>query len=155
MLLYLKQQGCQYSGNTMISAAVNGFLAVCQFLLEEQCPHDAKACLLAARRGRLETVRLLHEQGCPIDIQEVRMTAAAAGHLPVLMYAMSAEPAASAAQLTEMLNAAGANNHLSEAKWLRQAGAEWPAVLRHNRTAWKTDVLQWARAEGCTSPVSV
>eukprot|EP00953_Heterococcus_sp_UTEX-ZZ885_P036050 18588-Heterococcus_DN1.PRE.2 len=31
-----------------------------------------------------------------------------------------------------MLNAAGANDHLAAAKWLRQQGADWPPVLRHS-----------------------
>jgi hypothetical protein len=64
----------------------------------------------------------------------------------------SKQPAASAAQLTDLLNVAGAYNQLTIARWLRRQGAEWPAVLGHDDLPWRTDVLQWARDEGCASP---
>eukprot|EP00953_Heterococcus_sp_UTEX-ZZ885_P017511 9799-Heterococcus_DN1.PRE.1 len=53
-----------------------------------------------------------------------------------------------------MLNVAGAYRRLAAAKWLRQQGAEWPAVLKYESRAWNTDVVQWARDEGCTSPTT-
>jgi hypothetical protein len=61
---------------------------------------------------------------------------------------------ATAALQTEMLNVAGAYRKLTAAKWLRQQGAEWPAVLKYESRAWNTDVVQWARDEGCTSPTT-
>jgi hypothetical protein len=58
------------------------------------------------------------------------------------------------AQLTDMLRYAGAHNHLRAAQWLRQHGADWPAALNcHVDVEWEDDVLEWARAEGCTAPV--
>jgi hypothetical protein len=89
-----------------------------------------------------------------MDIQAVRSTAAASGCLPTVMYMLGVEPAASAAQLTHVLNVAGANNKLRVAKWLRQQGAEWPEELRINPFSWKGNVLQWARDEGCTAPTT-
>jgi hypothetical protein len=71
-------------------------------------------------------------------------------------YVLSVAPPASAAQLTELLNTAGSNNELAAAQWLRQRGAEWPAQLRYHeypRRPWQGDTLDWARQEGCTSPV--
>jgi hypothetical protein len=53
-----------------------------------------------------------------------------------------------------MLNAAASHHHLAAAQWLRQQGAEWPTVLRFDMQSWDTDVLQWARDEGCTSPTT-
>eukprot|EP00953_Heterococcus_sp_UTEX-ZZ885_P040980 20934-Heterococcus_DN1.PRE.2 len=47
--------------------------------------------------------------------------------------------------LSEMLAVAA-----SSSKWLRQRGAEWPDMLWHGNR-WDGEVLQWARAEGCTS----
>jgi hypothetical protein len=78
------------------------------------------------------------------------MTAAENGDVPILDYVQDCEPA-SAAQLTEMLNTAASHHHLAAAQWLRQQGAEWPAVLQFGRESWDTGVLQWARDEGCTS----
>jgi hypothetical protein len=152
LLQYFREHDCVYNEVVMGCAARAGHIHICQHLRDEQCPWDAGACTSAARGGQLDTLRWLREHGCPWDIQGVRTAAAESGDLPTIMYALSAEPAASAAQLTEMLNAAGSNSKLPAAKWLRQQGAEWPAVLKHAFSVWKADVLQWARDEGCTSP---
>jgi hypothetical protein len=62
-----------------------------------------------------------------------------------------------AANLTNILNAAGGHDRLEVAQWLRQQGAEWPLVLRTNYhtggpVSWHGATFDWARAEGCTSP---
>eukprot|EP00953_Heterococcus_sp_UTEX-ZZ885_P016488 9271-Heterococcus_DN1.PRE.3 len=67
------------------------------------------------------------------------------------MYMVDKEPAPSAAQFTDLLRTAGVYQ-LVIAQWLRQQGAEWPTQLRSHGRPWSTDALQWARAEGCTSP---
>jgi shikimate 5-dehydrogenase len=59
-----------------------------------------------------------------------------------------------------MLSSAGHNNKLAAAQWLRQQGADWPAVLVHNvhvashtiAMPWPTKAVAWAREQGCTSP---
>jgi hypothetical protein len=151
LLQYLKQQGCVFTADAMHVAAQRGDLHICQYLRSEQCPWDASACTDAARGGHVDTLRWLHEQGCPWHVQTVRLSAAKSGEIPVIMYMVGVEPAASAAQLTEMLNAAGSREHLTAAQWLRQQGAEWPEQLIFNGHDWTSDVLQWARDEGCTS----
>jgi hypothetical protein len=55
--------------------------------------------------------------------------------------------------LSEKLNAAGASDHLVAAQWLRQLGAEWPDVLKRRDQFWSGHTLEWARAEGCDSPL--
>jgi hypothetical protein len=122
-------------------------------LRAEQCPWDAAACESAARGGHLDLLRWLHEQGCPWDTTAVRSAAAGSGHLPVLEHMQAFEPAPSTAQLTELLNVAGAHSHRATALWLRQQGARWPAVLGIDYCPWQAGVLQWAKAEGCTSPL--
>jgi hypothetical protein len=57
--------------------------------------------------------------------------------------------------LTDALKLAGSRNKLLAAQWLRQHDAQWPAVLRHGAQQWFGDTLVWARAEGCTSPVTL
>jgi hypothetical protein len=56
------------------------------------------------------------------------------------------------------LNRAGARGHMRAAQWLRQRGAEWPAVLTDYEElfeeVWDGESLAWARAEGCTSPLT-
>jgi hypothetical protein len=151
LMQYLRQEGCILNEGALDTAAEIGDLRMCQYLRAERCPWDAGPCAMAAHGGHVDTLRWLHEQGCPWDSERVRSAAASSGALPVIRYALAAEPAASAAQLTEMLAAAGAHHQLSAAQWLRQQGAEWPVLLRHAWMTWSGDVLQWARDEGCTS----
>jgi hypothetical protein len=152
MLQYLLQKDCFLSERVMSAAAQRGHLHMCQYLYAEQCPWDTMACHSAACFGQLSTLRWLREHGCPCEVPAMRAAAAFFGYLPVLEYLAGVEPAASTAQLTEMLNDAGMYNWLSIAQWLRQQGAEWPAVLGLGH-AWKGKALQWARDEGCTSPL--
>jgi hypothetical protein len=153
LLQFLKQQGCILSAQVMSNAAQRGDLRMCQYLHAEQCPWGESACWNAACEGHVDTLRWLHEQGCPWHFQDASSTAARRGHLHVIVYMLGVEPEPSAAQLTELLNAAGVSGRLSVAKWLRQQGAEWPAVLRSRfERPWSSTALQWARAEGCTSP---
>jgi hypothetical protein len=101
----------------------------------------------------VDILHWLREQGCPCNPEAVRCLAAADDDLDLVLYIAEVQPAASAAQLTQMLNVAGANGSLETAEWLRQQGAGWPAVLRYRARSWRGAALQWARAEGCTSPV--
>jgi hypothetical protein len=138
----------------MSSAAEGGHLHICKYLLSQQCPCDAGACDLAARAGHVDVIVWLREQGCPWDVRHVRLAAAQGGRISVLHFMQSFEPAASAAQLTELLNVAGALGHLETARWLQLQGAEWPAVLMFDEASWTGATLQWARDEGCTSPTN-
>jgi hypothetical protein len=151
LLRYLNEQGCVFTAAVMSTAALWGHTQACKYLHDEQCAWDATACRNAMRAGHVDTLRYLHEQGCPWDLQAARAAAAKQGHVATITYALSAAPAASAAQLTELLNAAGSRNRLAAAQWLRQQGAEWPAVLRYEWRSWSSSTLQWARNEGCTS----
>jgi hypothetical protein len=154
LLQYLKQHDCEFDTETMSFASAKGNTHVCEYLLSEQCPWDLSACLYAANGSHLSTLRWLHEQGCPCDTHAVRVAATKAGHAAILKFMQSFEPAANAAQLTELLNLAGAWSRREAALWLRQQGAEWPAVLQAGFMSWEGDALQWARDEGCTSPTS-
>jgi hypothetical protein len=152
LLQYLKQQGCVFTAGHMSAAAERGLLHVCQYLRAEQCPWSAKACRTAAVGGHLSTLSWLHEQSCPLgDIQDVRMSAAASGHLCIIKYLKRCRPTASAAQVTQMLSAAGCFSKLSVAQWLRQQGAAWPTELCFNGNDWSSYARQWARENGCTS----
>jgi hypothetical protein len=155
LLQYLKQQECIFGASVMSIAAARGDTQMCQYLRSEQCPWETRACGNAARGGHLDTLRWLHEQGCPWEIQADRVTAVVLGlPLVIFQYMLDAEPAASAAQLTELLRRAGMFKRQPIAEMLRQYGAEWPAELRcYGNECWHADMVQWARDEGCTSPV--
>eukprot|EP00953_Heterococcus_sp_UTEX-ZZ885_P015942 8981-Heterococcus_DN1.PRE.1 len=158
LIAWVKQQpGVVCGEGAMLAAAGTGQTAVCAYLHAEQCPWSALACRCAALYGHANTLRWLHENGSPWDVAEVCAEAAESGSVDVMMYLQQhAEVNLDAATLTEMLNIAGAHNHLAATQWLREQGAEWPAVLRCGRlfcsSVWSGDLLQWARSQGCTSP---
>jgi hypothetical protein len=125
----------------------------------------------AAEGGRLAVMKYLNSQGCDWgDVLGVCVHAALGGSVDALAYAFDQkanhiviEQDEEQVWLGMLLNAAGGNDKLEAAKWLRQQGAEWPNVLRFTIQydeggekvyKWEHNALQWARAEGCTSPTT-
>jgi hypothetical protein len=152
MIAWVKQQpGVVCDENTMAAAAGKGQTAICKYLHSEGCPWSSSACWAAASNGHVSTLRWLHEHGCPWLADVVRVSAAQGGRVTVLKYLQAEGLVEGAAVLTRMLNAAGAHDKLLAAQWLRQQGAEWPAVLNYYGTAWSGETLAWAKAEGYTS----
>eukprot|EP00953_Heterococcus_sp_UTEX-ZZ885_P036949 19016-Heterococcus_DN1.PRE.6 len=168
-LRYLKEQGCVFHEGTMAIAAEGGFLDTCKYLRAEDCPMNEKACDLAARYGELNVLRWLRECDCPWAMPDVCIEAALNGCINVLQDLHEQLPAPTLlAYSSAMLNAAGSNKQLAAAQWLRQRGAEWPAVLSFEDTTgggdedeevvtrvWTGAALAWAREQGCTSPTAV
>jgi hypothetical protein len=156
---WLQQQGVQFDGTTMKIAAMRGHLQLCQWLHAQQCPWNDSVTRAAALWSRCEVLQWLIGAGCPFSAHAL-CTSAVLGFkgsdFSVLQYLHEQAIAAEPAVLTLMLNAAGAHGKLAVAQWLRQRGAEWPAVLRFPSLSgdiyWHGDTLAWARAEGCTSP---
>jgi hypothetical protein len=153
VLRWLKQQGAEFNEGTMLSAAMYGQQATCAYLLSEGCSWHVNAVYAAAIMKHWDTVRWLHEHDYPWDFDQTCVTAAERGSIKRMTYMLQQDDA-SAAVLSKMLNAAGASSYLAAAQWLRfQRGAAWPQVLRFNGTSWSGDTLEWARAEGCDSPL--
>jgi hypothetical protein len=159
-LTWLREIGFEFNGLCMQYAAKTGSLDNCKYLLSIDCPFTDKVCSEAALIGHFNIVRWAHQAGCTLgDSNKVAQHAARHGSLETLQYMQQQLIVWTAAELTELLNAAGAYECLDAAKWLRQQGAEWPAVLHYtyaplNRihlVQWKGDTLAWARSEGCTS----
>jgi hypothetical protein len=161
MLTWLYQQGYAFvEGRCMQCAAKAGLLDNCKYLLSIGCPFTDLVCSEAALIGHFKIVRWAHQAGSPLHASdEIAQHAARLNNLEMLQYMQQQHVVWKAAQLSELLNAAGAYEHLDVAKWLRQQGAQWPAVLQHTMTYsqqtvlthWKGETLVWARSEGCTS----
>eukprot|EP00953_Heterococcus_sp_UTEX-ZZ885_P028202 15048-Heterococcus_DN1.PRE.4 len=160
VLTWLHETGLEFDGCCMQYAAKSGRLNNCKYLLSTGCPFTDAVCSEAALIGHFEVVRWAHQAGCPlIDGDEIAQHAARLGNLETLQYMQQQQIVWTAAELSELLNAAGAYEHLDVAKWLRQQGAQWPDALQHACRAllgihlkhWKGETLVWARAEGCTS----
>ena len=149
---FLRAQGCPWDSCVYNMVARRGDLGLCAFLHAEGCPWSTRACNEAAVNGHADTLRWLREHGCPWTVKRVYLSAAQGGSLAVMTYLQEQGVLSTAAVLVEMLNVAGAYNNIAAADWLRQQGAEWPAVLHYGRQPWSGDALLWARAEGCTSP---
>jgi hypothetical protein len=153
---WLRQQGVDFDAEAMSWAARAGETAMCKHLRSTGCDWSADACLDAVLCDRLDTLRWLRESGCPWDMSGVFAEAAYRGHTDILAYVVEQEGALDAELLTSALNWAGALNNLQAAQWLRQHGAQWPAVLQLPAgRQWSGDTLAWARAEGCTSPTTL
>ena len=107
---------------------------------------------------QLDTLLWLRERGCPWVVRDVLLEAAKKGFTAALDYVVEQREVLDAEPLTAALNRAGVSNQLRAAQWLRQRGAQWPAVLGYKRTVfvyarqWSDDVLAWARLQGCSSP---
>jgi hypothetical protein len=153
-----QQQGIVINAHVLADAAGSGHIALCKHLRESGCNWDASACTEAATYGHFEVLRWLRESGCPWDAHEVCKHAGFNGSIDTLSYVMQQGEDLNAEVLTDVLNAAGTENQLQTAQWLRQRGAQWPALLGYDRAEltqqWWGDTLVWARAEGCTSPIA-
>jgi hypothetical protein len=159
------QHGIVFDAAALSWAAGAGKTAMCAHLRSTGCDWDAWACHLAARNKHPDTLRWLRGHGCPFDVGEVCNEAARGNRTDVFDLVKEQGEVLSAELLTDTLNCAGAHNQLRAAQWLRQNGAEWSAVLGYEEeveegepfetTHWSGESLAWARAEGCTSPVSL
>eukprot|EP00953_Heterococcus_sp_UTEX-ZZ885_P033054 17219-Heterococcus_DN1.PRE.2 len=117
---------------------------------------DEYAYYYAAERCNLELLDWLFDIGCPHNVEDLcyfAMCSVDSKTIPVLRWLQQYGIFNSAATLTLALNYAGAGNtNLAAAQWMRQQGAEWPAVLcsehEANPVPWRDDTLEWARAEG-------
>jgi hypothetical protein len=125
----------------MCAAAEGGHVAMCQHLRANGCAWSIAACQDAAAYDRVGALRWLRDNGCPFDAAAVGVVAAASGDSLKVMAYLLAEGLLSPELLTKMLNLAGATEHLAAVQWLRQHGAEWPAVLRYTVLDYHGEVL--------------
>jgi hypothetical protein len=145
---WVKQQpGVACNQSAMAAAAAQGHTAVCELLRAEGRPWNTHACDRAASGRHLSTLSWLHENGCAWDMYTVCYAAAQGGSVDIMVYLQQQGLATTVTVLTGMLDWAGAHHELAAAQWLREQGAEWPAVLQN----WSNTAIAWARAEGCTS----
>jgi hypothetical protein len=161
MVEWLQQQhGIVIGADVMSWAAGAGQTAMCQHLRRTGCDWNSEACAEAATAGQFDTLRWLREHGCPWDAAAVVSHAAAYIFTFILDYVVEQGEInmVDAELLTQALHHASIYNKLHVAQWLRAHGAQWPAVLSSDLQGdavqqWSDDMILWARAEGCISPV--
>jgi hypothetical protein len=163
---WLRQtQGMVVDAKTLAWAASAGQIAMCKHLRSVGCEWDSSACIQAVMSGEITMLRWLRENGCPWVVRDVCCAASRYGYSDPLDYIIEQGEVLDAELLTVALNCAGASNQLRAAQWLRQHGAEWPAVLtldEHDEESnkvvdvqWHADMIVWARAEGCTARIAL
>eukprot|EP00953_Heterococcus_sp_UTEX-ZZ885_P021771 12121-Heterococcus_DN1.PRE.8 len=133
----------------MATAAEQGHTTMCEHLHAQQCPWNESVYYTAARSGHVDTVRWLQEHGCPRDATKVCQVAAMGGSIDVLLYVQQQGMVSTPARLRSMLNIAAVSEKLAAAQWLRQQGAEWPAVLKYNGKKWSVMLFM------CMRPISL
>jgi Ankyrin repeats (3 copies) len=149
---YLRSIGAAFTSDALRGAAWKGHLELCKQLYAEQCPLAAAACSAAAEQGHLHVLQWLLDNDCPVNSYDISVNAAYGGSISSVNYLVEQGVVElSARWLTDMLNAAGAQEHLAAAQWCRQKGAVWPTVLMYDKVSWTAATLAWARAEGCTA----
>jgi hypothetical protein len=163
LLQWHKQQGVVFSEMTMVSAAVQNQLHVCQYLHAEGCP-SGHAASVSISRGFWRIARWMISAGFTWAPFHACLEAARTADVDTMNFLVAVSPEAETICKVKfiscrMLNAAGAHGNLAVAKWLRSRGAEWPHVLQDKvqdgMTSWSGDTLEWARAEECDSPLTI
>jgi hypothetical protein len=132
-----------------------GDMMMLKYLHDTGCEWDERVSYGAAEYNQLAAIEWLHEIGCPLNFHEATEIAAYYGYLDMVIYLVTHREVMAAEQWTDLLNIAGAREHLEVAKWLRSKGTEWPTVLKYDGFEWSYHMLKWARAEGCTAPTKL
>jgi hypothetical protein len=123
----------QLNRGILAAAAKHGHTELCAYLRQLHYASDRSACLYAVKGGHIDTLRCLREHGCLWDEDQVCRRAAEKGNIAILEYIQEQGLLQTAAQLTDMLNVAGAARRLAAVQWLREQGAEWPDSRVVNR----------------------
>jgi hypothetical protein len=158
-LKWAKEQGVVFTERTMAVSARGGHTDVCAYLRSQNCNWGIRVCNVAAYAERMDTLDWLLEHGCPFNTSKLWVPAAYIASVPILNFLLQRIELPDLPQWQHMLLMAGAKGNLAAVKWIRSWDAEWPAVLSFldfddvTVWTWQGAVLEWARAEGCISPV--
>ncbi|AJF97500.1 ankyrin repeat protein [Pandoravirus inopinatum] len=88
VLVWLKQHGCHFDDEVMVSAAEGGHIDTLQWLHANGVRFSARACSAAAEAGQLGALQWLRANGCRWD-EATCLHGAYGGHLNVLEWAMA------------------------------------------------------------------
>jgi hypothetical protein len=160
---------------TMCAAAQSGRLHACKYLHSVGCPSEG--CMqMAAEVAQWRIVRWMLENGYDTDPTLILPYAAMDADcftMCLVLYKAASRPNSPLSvqfflkaeqHYEEMLQIAGAHGNLEVAIWLRARGTRWPHLLQRTAsttdatttyTPWTAEMVTWARAEGCTSPLAL
>ncbi len=109
----------------------------------------------ACRTGRVDILEALHAVGCPFQ-DCAMLTAAGAGHLPVVQWLREHLPAEQRRLTGEVFAAAAGSGNLSLLWWLsmQEEAVACPQAYNAAAAAGSVEVIQWLFAMGMQFPVS-
>jgi hypothetical protein len=146
-------QGAQLPAYVGHRAAARAQMHVLQWLLEVTFAFDEDTANAACADGQAAALLWVLDHGCPVDVLRMYGTAACYGNVNILDLLQAQDLLPVSRLLSDVLQVAGINGQLAAAQWCRQREAGWPPVLQHDGRPWQGEVLAWARAAGCVSPV--
>jgi hypothetical protein len=158
----LQQYGLQLNAGLLHAAAEIGLLNMVQYLVQQQCPGGSMCLQAAAVGGHLEVLQCLRAAGYDwLSSTSVCDAALRRGHAAVALYvlnnwgvgAVGWHQQASLFYMREWLCLAGRARMLEVAQKLREMNTAWPDALRYKGWPWVNEMVQWARAAGCESPL--
>jgi hypothetical protein len=148
------EQGVPLPANVGHGAAARAQMNVLQWLLEVGFALDEDTANAASADGQADVLLWLLQHMCPVNVRRLCGTAAYYGNINILDLLQEQDLLPAPQLLSDVLQVAGLHGQLAAAQWVRQRGAEWPPVLQDDGRTWQGEVLAWARAEGCTSPIA-
>jgi hypothetical protein len=160
----LQQYGLQLNAGLLHAAAESGLLTMVQYLVQQQCPGGPMCLRAAAVGGHLEVLQCLRAAGHDwLSSTSVCDAALRRGNAAVALYvlnnwnlevgAVGWHQQASLFYMREWLCLAGRAGMLEVAQKLREMNTAWPVALRYKGWPWLEEMVQWARAAGCESPL--
>jgi F-box domain len=147
ILAWLKQRGMTLTADLLQSAACNGRFDVLQYLRSEGLDWCSDVSDTAACFGQLALLQQLREHGCPWDADEIGISAAASGSVPLLVWLQE-----QGILFTDVaLMSAACSGHVAACEYLRfTAHCPWtPNACMMAAESNRLRVLQWLREHGC------
>eukprot|EP00953_Heterococcus_sp_UTEX-ZZ885_P030851 16258-Heterococcus_DN1.PRE.1 len=148
------EQGVPLPANVGHGAAARAQMNVLQWLLEVGFALGEDTANAASADGQADVLLWLLQHMCPVNVMRLCGTAAYYGNINILDLLQEQDLLPAPQLLSDVLQVAGLHGQLAAAQWVRQRGAEWPPMLQDDGRTWQGEVLAWARAEGCTSPIA-
>ena len=67
LLIWARQNGCEWNSMTCAYAAKEGHLAILKWARENGCDWDSRTCAYAAQKGHLEVLKWARQNGCKCE----------------------------------------------------------------------------------------
>jgi len=150
---WLRGKGCLLNGNCYLNAAKNGDTKALQWLYDSGCWRGAKGdeCERAAAGGHLKALEWLRSKGRSWDYRTL-VAAAHGGHIDVLDWAYGNGCPWRANAMFTGVEGGPPDRYMTVLRWFHGKGLMDEKSLAgfHAARTGNMEVLEWARATGCS-----